>query len=502
MKKFLEIDQITKSFGGTQALSQVSFSVGEGEVHALIGENGAGKSTLMKILMGIHQPDGGKILIDGSQVTVHDPTRARELGFGIVFQEIVLCGNLSILENLFLGSELAPRGIMHFKEMETLAREVLDLVQLSLPPRTPVEQLSVAQKQMVQIAKAVLYRPRLIIFDEPTSALTDDSVKSLFAIIRKLKQDKVTVLYISHKLEEIFEIADTVTVLRDGKHIGTLPIEEMNEDKLVQMMVGRELDLSAHRNEVKAGEAVLKVADLSGEGFAHIQFELKAGEIVGVAGLVGSGRSEMVETIFGVRPVTGGKVTLDQEDITNQSIAARAQKGMALVPEDRQFAGLIFTMVVGENLSLPGIVTGYKSLGRLFITRSRQELFAQEAMRKLRIVASGTQAEVQSLSGGNQQKVVIGKWLSLKPRVFILDEPTRGIDVGAKAEIHNLIRELANQGRAMLVVSSELPELLALSDRILVMREGRLMGEVCGDKACEEEIMRLAVGTMESKERN
>jgi len=497
MKKFIELNQISKSFGGTRALAQVSFSVGQGSVHAVVGENGAGKSTLMKILMGIHQPDSGEIFLDGKPAVIANPIKARSLGFGIVFQELELCQNLSITENLFLGSELVSRSLMRFGEMEKRAAEALSLLRLKLDPRTPVSELSVAQKQMLQIARALLYKPRLIIFDEPTSALTSDSVQHLFQAIRQLKQDQVTVLYISHKLEEIFAIADTVTVLRDGRHIATMAVSEVNEDRLVQMMVGRELDLSARRSEVKPGEVLLRVENLSGQGFSKVSFELKAGEIVGVAGLVGSGRSELVETIFGALPAREGKIRLDQEDITSRSVAYRAGRGMALVPEDRQFAGLIFTMVVKENLALPGVVLGFRELGRLAITGSRESSFAQAAMQKLRIVASGPNAEVQSLSGGNQQKVVIGKWLLVKPRVFILDEPTRGIDVGAKAEIHNLVRELADQGRAMLVVSSELPELLALADRILVMREGRLMGELCGEKRCEEEVMRLAVAGVE-----
>jgi len=501
MKEFVKLNQISKAFGGTRALSGVSFGINQGAVHAIVGENGAGKSTLMKILMGILKPDSGQILLDDSPVSILDPVRARQLGFGIVFQEIVLCPNLSITENLFLGSELSTAGIVNRKEMKRQGREALEQVQLKLDPATPVASLPVAQKQMVQIARAVLYKPRLLIFDEPTSALSSESVDSLFKIIRRLKQEKVTVLYISHKLEEIFEIADEVTVLRDGIHIDTLPIREVSEQKLVQMMVGRELDLSSRRSEVKSGEVLLKVDGLCGEGFESVSFEVKAGEIVGIAGLVGSGRSELVETIFGVRPAAKGKIFLGQDDITTQSVAGRARKGMALVPEDRQFAGLVFTMALKQNLALPGVVIGWKELGGKLITNKRETAFAEEAMRKLRIVANGPNAEVSSLSGGNQQKAVIGKWLSLKPKLFMLDEPTRGIDVGSKAEIHNLVRELANQGRALLIVSSELPELLALADRILVMREGRMMGELCGERACEEEILRLAVATIPEKEK-
>jgi len=500
MKKFVDLDRITKSFGGTRALSGVSFGIGQASVHAVMGENGAGKSTLMKILMGIHQPDSGRILLDGRAISIPDPIKARELGFGIVFQELVLCPNLSVMENLFLGAEHSTMGIVRFGRMEKLAAEVLARVHLNLDPRTLVSGLSVAQKQMVQIARAILYQPRLIMFDEPTSSLTSDSVQGLYRIIRQLKEDKVTVLYISHKLEEIFEIADTVTVLRDGKHIATLSIDEVDQTRLVQMMVGRELDLSGQRREFKAGKSLLRVEGLSGDGFSEVSFELKSGEVVGIAGLVGSGRSELVESLFGVRPVSSGRVWLEEREITDKSVAYRASQGMALVPEDRQSAGLIATMALKKNLSLPGIVTGFSELGRFIVTGGRETAFSLKAIQKLKIVASGPNAEMQSLSGGNQQKAVIGKWLLLKPRVFVLDEPTRGIDVGAKAEVHNLIRELASEGRAMLVVSSELPELLALSDRILVMREGRVAGEVCGEKRCEEEIMRLAMAAVEAKD--
>ena len=493
MEKFIELDRITKSFAATRALDQVSFNIGSGSVHAVVGENGAGKSTLMKILVGVHQPDAGRVIVNGQAVSITSPERSRLLGFGIVFQEIVLCQNLNIMENLFLGNELRHNGLLRYSEMEKETLGVLKKVRLDLSPRTLVQDLSVAAKQMLQIARAILIQPRMIIFDEPTSALTRDSVDDLFSIIRELHREGVTVLYISHKLEEIFEIADTVTVLRDGGHIGTLPVSEVNEDRLVQMMVGRELDLSARRREVKPGAVLLKVENLNLGRLQGINFEVRAGEVVGIAGLVGSGRSELVESIFGVRRVDSGKIRLEGKDITRLSIAERARAGMALVPEDRQLEGLIFTMGLKHNLTLPSVAMGLDSVGKHALRSRSETILAGEAVRDLKIVASGLEVEMQSLSGGNQQKAVIGKWFLTQPRVFILDEPTRGIDVGAKAEIHRLIRKLADEDKAVVVVSSELPELLALSDRVLVMRAGRLMGEVCADKLCEEEIMRLAV---------
>jgi len=496
MGKFIEIDRITKNFAATRALDNVSFNIAPGSVHAMVGENGAGKSTLMKILVGVHQPGSGRIILDGQPVSILSPEKSRALGFGIVFQEIVLCANLSIMENLFLGNEPRSKGWLRWREMEKKSREVLKKVRLDLSPKTLVQELSVAQKQMIQIARAILYQPRLIIFDEPTSALTQDSVEDLFQIIRALHQEGVTVLYISHKLEEIFEIADTVTVLRDGKHIGTLPVPEVTEDRLVQMMVGRELDLSIRRKEVKPGGVLLKAENVIAGRLEKISFEVRAGEVLGIAGLVGSGRSELVESLFGIEPIESGKIWLGETEITYLPIADRARAGMALVPEDRQLEGLIFTMSLRQNLTLPSVAIGLKSVGKRVILRNRESSLAKEAVENLKIITSSLDAEIQSLSGGNQQKVMIGKWFLVKPRVFILDEPTRGIDVGAKAEIHRLIRKMADEGKAIVVVSSELPELLALSDRVLVMRSGKLMGEVCGDKLCEEEIMRLAVASV------
>ncbi len=496
MSKFIEIEQITKSFAATCALNRVSFNIEQGSVHALVGENGAGKSTLMKILVGIHQPDSGRIVLDGKPVVIASPEKARSLGFGIVFQEIVLCPNLSIRENLFLGAEAESAGILRRAEMEKKSQTILNKVRMSLSPKTLVQELSVAQKQMLQIARAILYKPRLLIFDEPTSALMQDSVNDLFAIIRELHQEGVTILYISHKLEEIFEIADTVTVLRDGKHIGTVPIREVNEGRLVQMMVGRELDLSIRRKEVKPGAVLLKVDNLSAGRLEKISFEIRAGEVLGIAGLVGSGRSELVESVFGIAPISSGKIHLGGREITRLSITERAAAGMALVPEDRQLQGLVFTMTLGQNLTLPSVAIGLSSVGKRALSRSRENSLGHQAMQSLKIVAAGLDTEIQSLSGGNQQKAVIGKWFLVNPNVFILDEPTRGIDVGAKAEIHRLIRKMADEGKAIVVVSSELPELLALSDRVLVMRGGKAIGEVYGNKLCEEEIMKLAVGSI------
>ena len=488
----IALREIKKSFGATRALDRVSFAVARGSVHAIVGENGAGKSTLMKILMGIHAPDSGAVLLEGRPVSPGNPLAARALGIDIVFQEVVLCGNLSILENLFLGREQVRRGQMRYATMHSRTEELLRTVGLHAAPDTPVGELAVAQKQMVQIARAILQEPKVLILDEPTSALTQDGVEALFVILRRLHERGVTVLYISHKLEEIFAVADTVTVLRDGGHVWTGPTAEVGPERLVELMVGRALDLS-HRAPAQApGEVLLEAQGLSGEGFRDVSFTVRAGEVVGLAGLVGAGRTELVESLFGIRPLQKGSLRLQGRELRRAGIPARIQAGLGLVPEDRQFSGLVFTLPLRENVSLPEVATG--RLGRFRIARRRESEAARTAMAAMRIVASGPEAEIMSLSGGNQQKVVIGKWLGLKPKLLVLDDPTRGIDVGAKAEIHQFIRGIAAEGRGVLMVSSELPELLALCDRILVMREGSLTGELPGETATEAAVMRLAVG--------
>jgi len=492
-RPLIELLNVSKSFAAVRALNHVSFAIGQGSIHAVVGENGAGKSTLMKILMGIHQPDRGEVRLAGAAVKVRDPIHALSLGLAIVFQEITLCPNLSIMENLFLGRELSRGLSLDLAAMRERTADLLREVALPFSPDTPVERLSVAQKQMVQLARAILSQPRILILDEPTSSLTGDGVRALFRVMKKLHAAGVTILYISHKMEEIFEIADTVTVLKDGNHARTAPVSEVTVDDLVTMMVGRELDLSSRRTECRPGECALEVSDLAGPGFSGVSLAVAAGEIVGIAGLVGSGRTELVETIFGFRPAAAGRVTFQGRDLTSAPLPARIAAGMGLVPEDRQLSGLIFTLALRENLTLPEVALA--RLGRLGVDRALQTARAAEAMLKMRIMAAGPEALPDSLSGGNQQKAVIGKWLGLTPRLFILDEPTRGIDVGAKAEVHDFIRGLAKAGRACLVVSSELPELLALADRIYVMHEGRIKGEISGAAATEERIMTIALAS-------
>ncbi len=507
MAEFLiNLKEISKAFGATQALDRVSISIAEGSVHAVIGENGAGKSTLMKILSGIHAPDSGTVVIDGNPVNISDPLIARSLGIGTVFQEIVLCPNLSILENLYLGREVLRGQSMDYARMRRRTREVLNEVGLTCSPDRLVETLTVAQKQIVQVARAILFEPRILILDEPTSALTMDGVEVLFRIIRRLAKgsggaaesgghdSKVTVLYISHKLEEIFAVADTVTVLKDGQHVNTIPVSSVNSSDLVQMMVGRDLDLS-HRVAGEPGEVMLEVSELSGEGFRDVGLDVRAGEIVGIAGLVGAGRTELVETLFGIRRSQAGDIRLEGNNIGHKSIQHRIASGMALVPEDRQLSGLIFTMLLRENLTLPDVAQGF--LGSLRIRARQEQEVAKASIRDMNITAASSEVEVDSLSGGNQQKVVIAKWTSTRPRLLVMDDPTRGIDVGAKAEVHEYIRGLAREGRSVLMVSSELPELLSLCDRIYVMHEGEIKGCMEGAAASEEKIMSLAVGASE-----
>jgi ABC-type sugar transport system ATPase subunit len=413
------------------------------------------------------------------------------MGTGIVFQEIVLCPNLSILENLYLGREMLRGMSLDYGSMRERTREVLREVGLDCSPDRPVETLTVAQKQLVQVARAILYEPRILILDEPTSALTRDGVEILFRIIRGLHERKVTVIYISHKLDEIFAIADTVTVLKDGGHVDTVAVSSVTPDDLVQMMVGRELDLS-HRAGGEPGEVMLEVSNLTGEGFHGINLQVRAGEIVGIAGLVGAGRTELVETLFGVRRSREGKISLHGKPLERTSIQRRIDSGMAFVPEDRQLSGLVFTMLLRENLTLPDVARG--ALGKIGIRRKQEKEVARDGIKRMGIVSSGIEAEMDSLSGGNQQKVVIAKWVSTLPKLLVMDDPTRGIDVGAKAEVHEFIRGLAREKKGVLMASSELPELLSLCDRIYVMHEGEIKGCMDGGEASEESIMSLAVG--------
>ena len=490
----LEAVTIDKSFPGVHALDDVSLTVLPGEVHAVIGENGAGKSTLMKILAGAYTPDAGTIHVGGTPVTVESPRVAQDLGICIIYQELSLVDALSVGENLFLGDLPTKSGgwQVDWPTLWQRSAELLARVGSRVRPQTPLRNLSVAQKQMVEIARALARNVRVLILDEPTSSLTSQETARLFEIIASLRERGVGIVYITHRLVEVFRIADRVTVLRDGKVIGTLPVAEATEDTLVRMMVGRDLSrLFTHAREAD-GPVRLDVRGLNRQGVLEdVNLSVRGGEIVGLAGLVGAGRTELARCLFGADRYDSGEIILDNQPVTIRTPANAVRLGIALVPEDRKLQALILRMSVRENLSLPIL----DRLGsRVIPSRSRERSLAGDYIRSLSIRTPSMEQRIAALSGGNQQKVVIARWLATKPKVLILDEPTRGIDVGAKAEVHALIAQLAEQGVAILMISSELPEILGMSHRVLVMREGRIVADIPRKEATEETIMSAATG--------
>jgi ABC-type sugar transport system ATPase subunit len=511
----LRVEQISRSFPGVQALQDVSLDVFPGEVHGLVGENGAGKSTLMKILSGVYAPDCGQILLNGEPVNIHDPRHAQRLGISIIYQEFNLMPNLSVEENVFVGREPNSGGIVRWRDLRTRTLSLLDQLGVRLNPTAIVRNLSVAQQQMVEIAKALSLNARLVIMDEPTSALTETEVTALFGIIRGLKERGLAVIYISHRLEEIFAICDRVTVLRDGQLAGSLPIGEATPDRIVRMMVGRPLgDLfrpeEAERRLMALADrppaSILEVRGLGRTGtvrdpsaivLADVSFGVRPGEIVGLAGLVGSGRTEIARAIFGADEYDRGEILVDGHPIRIHSPREAIRLGIGLVPEDRKQQALILKLAIRENLALSML----DRLSRFGVMRTGAERsLARQMVQTLRVRTPSIEQKVLNLSGGNQQKVVIAKWLALHPKILIMDEPTRGIDIGAKAEVHGLMHQLAADGVAILMISSELPEILGMSDRILVMRQGRIAGELSRAEATQEAIMALATGVLTEAE--
>ncbi len=484
----LELVGISKAFAGVRAAAGVSFDVRPGEVHALLGENGAGKSTLIKIMSGVQHADSGELRVDGQARRFSSPREARAAGIATVHQELLLFPELTVAENIFLGH--APRGAgrsIDWKATRQRARELLDSLEcFELDVDAKVGTLSVANRQRVEIARALSQSPRVLIMDEPTAALAEADVQRLLDVVRTLRSRGVGIVYVSHRMPEIFALADRVTVLRDGEHVATHPIAEVNHDKLVSLMVGRPVDQLYPKSAVAIGAALLEVKGVSYRSRVQdISFTLHAGEILGIAGLVGSGRTELAHTIFGVTPATAGTITLDGKVVTITSPAQARDLGIAYIPEDRGLQGLIRPQTIRENASLA--VLEKVSTGS-FIRRAAESLLAVESIKKFGIRARGPEQIVRQLSGGNQQKVVLAKWLATNPRVLIMDEPTRGIDVGAKAEIHALISRLAQQGMAILMISSELPEVLGMSDRVLVMNSGRIVARFDRGEASADQI--------------
>jgi ABC-type sugar transport system ATPase subunit len=485
----LVMRDIDKSFPGVQALSKVSLSIEKGEVHALIGENGAGKSTLMKILSGVYQKDAGEIFIDGKPAVIDTPEKATRLGISIIYQELNLMPNLSVAENIFVGREKRKGPFLDkaltLREAEKYTAEV----GLHINVETPVRNLSIAQRQMVEVAKALSVNAKVIIMDEPTSSLTEPEVVILMGIIRKLRSQGTSVVFISHRLSEIFEISDRVTVLRDGEVIDTVEAPNCTEDSLIHMMVGRSLTDLFPKETVPIGDVILEADHISsGTMVRDISFTLRKGEILGFAGLVGAGRSELMAAIFGFGRRNGGTVRVDGKNIPPNMPVEAIKRGIGFVPEDRKLQGLVLGMAVRENSTLANLES--ISFGGLIKSGEERKIAAQY-VKSLGIRTPGIEQKVQNLSGGNQQKVVIAKWLATHPKVLIMDELTRGIDVGAKKEIYSLITKLAEDGVGIILISSELPEVLGMSDRIIVMHEGVIKGELSREEATQKLIMSM-----------
>jgi ribose transport system ATP-binding protein len=493
----LEAVAVSKKFPGVQALSQVSLSVAPGEVVAVVGENGAGKSTLMKILAGVQTPDEGELRLGGRTVQFANVDDAQRAGVALIHQELNLAESIDVAGNIFLGREPRRGGPLGFISSAIYAesRKILDRLGLDVSPRAGVAALSIGRRQLVEIARALSLDARYIIFDEPTSSLTERETERLFAVIRQLRADGVGILYISHRLKEVGEISDRVVVLRDGRNAGQLLRQEITHRALVELMVGRELKQFFHRTHQGSAtaEPLVVVRDLrwSDRQAAGISLDLRPGEIVGVAGLMGAGRTELAETLFGLRPRIAGEVAVGGKNVRGSSIRASIGAGIALVPEDRRMQGLVVDFAIRDNISLP-------SLGRLnragFVDFAAERRLAESMREKLGVRTTDVMKPVGLLSGGNQQKVVLAKWLAKSPRLMILDEPTRGVDVGAKAEIYTLMDELAGQGVAVLMISSDLEEILGVSDRVLVMHDGRIAGELARSELSEQAVMHLATG--------
>jgi ribose transport system ATP-binding protein len=494
----LEVKNVTKRFPGVRALHKVSMQFKKGEVVAVIGENGAGKSTLMKILAGVQTQDEGEILVDGKSVLIDSVQRALDLGISLIHQELNLSDNLDVGANIFLGREPLKFGLIDTQKVYAESEGFLDKVGLDCPASTIVSDLPIGRQQLVEIAKALSVHARVLIMDEPTSSLSDRETEYLFRVVKDLRDQGVSIVYISHRLGEVMELADRVVVLRDGENAGDLGHEEISHDNMVSLMVGREISEFYHHKDHQPGQPVLEVDELIvPEWPIHkVSFKVHAGEIVGLAGLVGAGRPEMLKFLFGVSRALGGKVSMDGKEVTPKNAREAMEAGMALVPENRKEEGLLLEMMVSENISMAGLEDNCK--GGIFINTDQERLVTDEMIGKLNIRTPGPDQEVQFLSGGNQQKVVLGKWLSVEPKLLLLDEPTRGIDVGAKEEIYALIEELAERGMAILFVSSEMEEILGLSDRAIVMHEGRIAGELSRAELSEETVMHLATGKIEA----
>jgi len=488
----LEMRNIRKTFPGVVALDDVSFKVKKGEIHALVGENGAGKSTLMKVLNGVHQADRGEILLDGEVVTIKGTTDAEKKGIGLVFQECNLINPLTVSENMFLNKlQQGKKGFIKWKELNKITQDFLDKFKFRFKATEKIEDLSASQKQMVEIAKVLYKKPQILVMDEPTSSLTVGETEHLFSIMKELKAEGITIVYISHKMDEIFSMCDTATVLRDGQVIETRATRDFTRDEIVERMVGRSVDVDYPRRTTQPGEVVLKLDNVTREGFVNnISFELRKGEILGLAGLVGSGRTEVAEAIFGAEHYEGGVIEVNGKKVVISSTADGKKNGIGLLTEDRKETGLILGYDLIRNITvtnLDKIKTGP------FLDKKKERAMATELAEELGVKTPSMMQIARNLSGGNQQKVVFAKWLFSDVDILILDEPTRGIDVGAKYEIYLLMNKLVEAGKSIIMISSELPEVLGMCDRLVVLSGGEKVGELSREEASAEAVMRLAI---------
>ncbi|MGC8737172.1 MAG: sugar ABC transporter ATP-binding protein [Candidatus Hydrogenedens sp.] len=490
----LEMRDITKRFPGVLALDKVQLEVRYGEVHCLVGENGAGKSTLMKILAGAVAMDSGQIFLEGQPIQITSPYHAQQLGISMIYQEFNLIPYLSVAENIFLGREprIPKTPFINWQQMYAGAQEVLERVGLKLDVRLPVAELSIAQQQMVEIAKALSIKAKIIVMDEPSATLTDHELKTLFELIKVLRRQDIGIIYISHRLEELYEIGNRVTVMRDGQYVGTHNVCDVSREDVIKMMVGRELTDEYPKIFLPRGKERLRVEGFTRKGaFFDINFSVYCGEIVGLTGLVGAGRTEVARAIFGADPIDAGKIFIDGQEVKIRSPQEAIKNGIGLLTEDRKNQGLVLGMTIRENTTLANL----KEITRgIFLNLAKEREVAEKYVHDLQIRTPSIEQIAQNLSGGNQQKVVLAKWLFTQSRILIFDEPTRGIDVGAKSEIFKLMNRLLEEGVAILMISSELPEVLGMCDRILVMHEGHLVGELSRNEATQEKIMQFATG--------
>ena len=489
----VEMSDIYKSFGANRVLTGVNFELQEGEVHALMGENGAGKSTLMNILIGLHKRDQGAIIIDGQETYFTNPKEAEEGGIAFIHQELNVWRDMTVLDNLFIGKELSSSiGILNVKEMRRRANEQFRKLSVTIPLNQDAGDCSVGEKQMIEIAKALMTKAKVIVMDEPTAALTEREIQKLFEVIASLKKDGVSIVYISHRMEEIFAICDRITVMRDGKTVDTKPISETNFDDVVRKMVGRELTDRFPTSQAEPGEVVLEVKNATKKGkFRNVNFSVRTGEIIGFSGLMGAGRTEMMRTIFGLDTLDRGEIWVKGKKVVIHNPNDAMKAGIGFVTEDRKDEGLVLDFSVKDNMVLTNL---YSFAPGGIINNKKEQQFVDLLIKRLHIKTQSSSTLVRNLSGGNQQKVVIAKWVGIGLNVLILDEPTRGVDVGAKREIYQLMNELTERGVAIIMVSSELPEVLGMSDRIFVVHEGEINGELSKQEASQEHIMRLATG--------